>query len=205
MPEMTISTLFNCSTVSLLSGGRDKKVGIFHSPHQQVKAKGKLLYWNALAEYRFLYPRLDCLVCVSEEVKQSILHSFKNILPSKVDVIYNVHLINEIRKKAKEHLDSVADENIFANNVMLYCGRLDANKAPDRLMRAFIASEAYQRYHLVFMGNDEGPGKLVMDMARQKHIEDRVHLMGGEETLISILPSRMCLFLHLIAKDYQEL
>ena len=178
MPDMTISTLFNCSTVSLLSGGRDKKVGIFHSPHQQVKAKGKLLYWNALVEYRFLYPRLDCLACVSEEVKQSILHSFKNILPSKVDVIYNVHFINEIRKKAKEHLDTVADENNFANNIILYCGRLDANKAPDRLMRAFIASEAYKRYHLVFMGNDEGPGNLVMDMARQKHIDDRVHLMG---------------------------
>lgn len=178
MPDMTISTLLNCSTVSLLSGGREKKVGIFHSPHQQVKAKGKLLYWNTLAEYRFLYPKLDYLACVSEEVKQSILHSFRNILPHKVGVIYNVHLINEIYSKAKEKLDSSEDETIFANKVMLYCGRLDVNKAPDRLMRAFVASGAYNRYHLVFMGNDEGPGNLVLNMAKQKHIEDRVHLIG---------------------------
>lgn len=177
-PDVTLSTLFNCSTISLLAGGDDKKIGIFHSPHQQVKAKGHLRYLLTLAEYRFLYPRLDYYSCVSEEVRRSIFDVYKNIPSIKVGVVYNVHLIDDILKKSKDILDTPEDERIFSNKIILYCGRLDTNKAPDRLMRAYIASKVYSQYHLVFMGKDEGLGKQVTELAKQHHIEERVHLIG---------------------------
>ncbi len=81
-PDVTVSTLFGVSTLSVLSGGNDKKVGIFHSPHTQIKAFGMKQYMLTLLQYSFLYPRLDKLCCVSSEVRDS-LSAFPWIRDSK--------------------------------------------------------------------------------------------------------------------------
>ena len=143
-PDITISTLFSCTTISILSGGKDKKIGIFHSPHTQAKGTGWLNYQVTLLLYKYLYPRLDCIYCVSNEVKRSIIESFKTISPSKVEVVYNIHDKDNIRAKSKEPL-SMEEQSIFSKPVILYCGRLDKNKAPDRLLKAFALQRKKQQ------------------------------------------------------------
>ena len=180
-PDITISTLFSCTTISILSGGKDKKIGIFHSPHTQAKETGWLNYQVTLLLYKYLYPRLDCIYCVSNEVKRSIIESFKTISPSKVEVVYNIHDKDNIRAKSKEPL-STEEQSIFSKPVILYCGRLDKNKAPDRLLKAFaLQKKKTTDLQLVIIGKDfDGLWKPLKQYAEQVGILDSVHYWGQQ-------------------------
>ncbi|HZK96179.1 MAG TPA: glycosyltransferase [Prolixibacteraceae bacterium] len=181
-PDITISTLFGCSTLNVLAKGSEVKIGIFHSPHQQTKLKGFLAYCLTYLNYKFVYPHLDKLFCVSHEVYNSIIDSFPQISLSKLDVVYNVHDIEKIKTLALEELN--ADENkIFKGNVILYCGRLDKNKAPDRLVRAF--GERYKQFppnsHIVFLGNDtDKMWNDLVKIATKFGIGDRIHFLKSQ-------------------------
>ncbi|MDD3138100.1 MAG: glycosyltransferase [Lachnospiraceae bacterium] len=179
-PDLTVSTLFNCSIVNVLSGGNEKKIGIFHSPHKQVKDKGPIIYFLTLLVYKFIYPHLDLLSCVSEEVRNSIQSSFKSISTRKLKVIYNIHLVDQIKSKANESLDSAEEENLFNNNIILFCGRLDKNKAPDRLLRAYIKAGLQHNYQIVYIGQDTGIGKDIKLLTEKNGIINLVHFLGAK-------------------------
>lgn len=180
-PDITISTLFGCTTISILAGGHDKKIGIFHSPHTQVKGTGWINYQVTLLLYKYLYPRLDGIYCVSNEVKRSIIESFKRISPSKVKVVYNIHDKNTIRAKSMEPL-STEEQSVFSKPVILYCGRLDKNKAPDRLLKAFaMQKKKMEDLQLVIIGNDfDGLWGQLEQYAKQAGISDSVHYWGRQ-------------------------
>lgn len=178
-PDITISTLFSCTTISVLAGGKDKKIGIFHSPHTQVKGTGWLNYQITLLIYKYIYPWLDCVYCVSNEVKRSIIESFKTISPSKVEVVYNIHDKDNISIKSKEPL-SMEEQAVFSKPVILYCGRLDKNKAPDRLLKAFAMQKKKMKdLQLVIIGNDfDGLWGQLEQYTKQAGISDSVHYWG---------------------------
>ena len=180
LPDITISTLFSCSTISILSGGRDKKIGIFHSPHTQVRVTGWINYQMTLLIYRFVYPHLDYLYCVSNEVRRSILDTFRSIPPSKVKVVYNVHDEKNVIRKSLEEL-TPGEMKVFAFPVVLYCGRLDKNKAPDRLLKAFAKlKRSGQNAQLVFLGKDtDGLWSQLERFAKDADISDCVHYWGA--------------------------
>lgn len=155
-PHITINTLFICSILSILSGGEDKKIGIFHSPHSQSIVRGKHALIISYFAYKFLYNKLTKLYCVSSEIRDDILLKFKNIDPRKVEVVYNIHNVDNIKLLAKTELNT-HEEKIFRDNkVILYCGRFDNNKAPERLLKAFIEAKPFLEPNvcLVFIGND---------------------------------------------------
>lgn len=152
-PDVTISTLFSVNTINTLAGGCDKKIGIFHSPHQQLKALGKIHYLGTLFNFKFIFPHLDYLFCVSEEVKDS-LKQFRSINNKKIKVVYNIHNINKINKLSTIELEDDTERLIFKNNVILYCGRLDHNKSPERSILAFKQANLRENYCLVFIGSD---------------------------------------------------
>ncbi len=178
-PDITISTLFGCSTINVLSGGRDKKIGVFHSPHTQVKIKGKLEYWATIFSYKYIYSHLDKLFCVSNEVKESIINSFQEINPKKVEVVYNVHDIDLIKEKGKEIIDDLKEAEIFSHPVILYCGRLDRNKAPERLLKAFLNVNFNAKVQLVYIGDDTDNLQRELEMlVKQKDASGLVHFLG---------------------------
>lgn len=180
-PDVTISTLFGVSTLSVLSGGKDKKIGIFHSPHQQMKAGGIVRYSIALAQYAFLYPMLDKLCCVSEEVKDS-LSVFPWIKDSKKQVVYNVHNIERIITKSKEALSDIAEQEIFSNPTLVYCGRLDRNKAPVRTIEAFAKAQCPKNAQLVFIGDDQENLRPELERGAKKlNIDSQIHFLGRRE------------------------
>lgn len=176
-PDITISTLFSTSFINVLSGGPGKMVGIFHSPHQQLKVFGTLSYMVTLFNYNFVYPFLDKLACVSEEVKES-LAVFPLIMKRKVEVIYNVHNADLIREKGDEPLPK-DDAALFTHPCLLYCGRMDGNKAPDRVLEAFALSNETDNMQLVYIGTDEsGMMDKIILRAEELGIGDRVHYLG---------------------------
>lgn len=177
-PDVTISTLFGVTTLSVLSGGKDKKIGIFHSPHQQMKAEGIARYSIALAQYAFLYPMLDKLCCVSEEVKNS-LSAFPWIKDEKKQVVYNVHNIERIITKSKEELSDIAEQEIFSYPTIVYCGRLDRNKAPMRAIEAFAKAQRPQNAQLVFIGDDQENLRPELEKAAKRlTIDSQIHFLG---------------------------
>jgi glycosyltransferase involved in cell wall biosynthesis len=154
-PDICINTLFICSTICVLSGGNDKKIGIFHSPHSQSATKGRFNLFLSYLSYKFIYPKLDKLFCVSKEIYDSIKTDFKNIPSEKLEVVYNIHDLETIKSKTNEELEPEHKE-IFQNKVILYCGRLDKNKAPARLLHAFYRAlnSLSENIQLVYIGND---------------------------------------------------
>lgn len=181
-PDITISTLFICSIISVLSGRNDKKVGIFHSPHSQVALKGKIALFSSYCTYKFIYPKLDKLCCVSSEIKESIAHSFKNIPAEKLKVVYNIHNIDEISQRSNDAIDEEV-QSVFDEKVILFCGRLDINKAPQRLLNAFVKSlnELPANTKLVFIGKDaDNLWNEMQQFAKNQHIENRVFYLGEQ-------------------------
>lgn len=177
-PDVTISTLFGVTTLSILSGGKDKKIGIFHSPHQQMKAEGIARYSITLAQYAFLYPMLDKLCCVSEEVKNS-LSAFPWIKDEKKQVVYNVHNIERIITKSKEELSDIAEQEIFSYPTIVYCGRLDRNKAPMRAIEAFAKAQRPKNAQLVFIGDDQENLRPELEKAAKSlNIDSQIHFLG---------------------------
>ena len=135
-PDITISTQEACTTINILSGGSEKKIGIFHAPYYQAKSQGKLSFCLQYLSYKYLYFNLSELYCVSSEIKNSITENFLFIDKSKLKVVYNIHNFNEIKIKSEELLDD-DEEFLFKSKVIIFVGRFDNNKAPDRLIKAF--------------------------------------------------------------------
>ena len=180
-PDITISTLFGCSTINVLAGGKDFKIGVFHSPHKQAKKEGFLNYFATLITYYLVYPFLDRLFCVSEEVRDS-LHPFKFIKKEKIKVVYNIHFPDTIRQKSMELIANQDEMNILSKPTIIYCGRLDKNKAPDRAIIAFANSSKPQDAQLVFIGNDKDNMKeSLVNLAKKYSIENSVHFWGKKE------------------------
>lgn len=178
-PDITISTLFSCSALNVLAGGSNTKIGIFHSPHYQAKAHGRFAYAFTLFYYKFLFPHLDRLFCVSNEVKRSIIKSFPGIDPKKVSVVYNAHDIEDIRRKGGEEIEDAKEKEIFTHPTFVYVGRFDRNKAPERALRAFSALPADYDAHLVYIGGgNERYQKELEEEATRLDVSDRVHFLG---------------------------
>lgn len=178
-PTLSIGTLFGASATNILSGGKEFKVGIFHSPHQQAKAEGRIGYAITLFYYKYLFPRLDRLYCVSNEVKRSIIESFHQISPEKVQVVYNAHDVEKIRSLAEAEMDSSEERGIFEHPTWLYIGRFDRNKAPERTLKAFADAKLPSDTQLVYIGGGNEPYELELrNLAEQLNVSNRVHFLG---------------------------
>lgn len=201
-PDITISTMNSCSVINVLSGGYEKKVGIIHCPHTQTIALGYIIYLYTLFIFRFIFPKLDKLACVSEEIKDSILNSFSCYKHKYVEVIANLHNMNEIMTKSNEQISS-DEEKIITSNSLLYLGRLDKNKAPMRALKAFnLAIESLPKNaNLLFIGNDQDNLLASLEAyVRCNSISNRVYFLGFQSNPYKYLARVKCL----ISTSYSE-
>ncbi len=201
-PDITISTLGRCSTLNILSGGNERKIGIFHSPHTQEKDKGLIIYLYTLFEYHYVFPKLDKLACVSIGVKNHILESFKEYKNKKVDVIYNIHNVDDIKTKAQENL-SDKEKSLVNSNSIIYVGRLDNNKAPMRALHAFYEAieNIPENANLIFIGKDtDNILPSLQEFIRDKNLSSRVYFLGFQKNPYKYLSHAKCL----ISTSYSE-
>jgi glycosyltransferase involved in cell wall biosynthesis len=156
-PDISITTQEAGTTINLLSFGSEKKIGVFHAPYYQSKSEGKISFYFQFLSYKFLYSMLDAFFCVSREIRNSILNKF-SIDDSKLKVVYNVHDFDEIRIKSEEQLAD-NEEFLFNGKSIIYVGRFDANKAPNRLIESFYELKNGRKIDddvkLIFIGSGE--------------------------------------------------
>ena len=181
-PDLTISMLAGCSSISVLSRGQDTKIGIFRSPISQIKGF-RLQYFIAKASYRFLYPKLDYLFCISKEIENYIKNTFPWIPSEKLSVVYNVFDFDKITGLGGETLPEEERAIFLDEKVLLSVGRVEPIKAPERLVEAFFKSSLPQEgYRLVFIGEDvyDTMSKSKKKVKEQSHPES-VYFLGKKQ------------------------
>lgn len=157
-PDMTISTLYSTNFINALCGKKNYTVGVFHAPHKQGKALGLLRYSISVLQYWLVFPKLDYCACVSKEAEEDLM-SIKTIDRKRIGTIYNVHQVEDILKKA----DLPLNDEVLPSSYIIYCGRLDANKAPIRAVKAL--SKIKSQLSLVFVG--KGDEAFVSELKKQ--------------------------------------
>lgn len=188
-PDMSISMLPGCSTFNVLSGGDEKKIGVFHSPYTQIKhLRGQ--YIAAKLSYRFIYPHLDKFFCVSKDVMSFLLKECRWIKKEKYQVVRNVFNANTIKMMAAEPVDC-----LLPNQFVLSVGRIEPIKCPARLIRAYAASEIFKDgIHLCFIGEEHE-----LRWCDMQHIVDElgisefVHYLGFKSNPFPFISRALCL------------
>lgn len=180
-PDISLTTQEAGTTINLLSFGSEKKIGIFHAPYYQSKSEGKISFYFQFLSYKFLYSRLDALFCVSKEIKNSILNKF-SIDNSKLKIVYNVHDFDEIRIKSEEKL-AENEEFLFNGKSIIYVGRFDANKAPNRLIESFYELKNSRKIDddvkLIFIGSgEENFENYLINLVLELDIQENVFFLG---------------------------
>ncbi len=172
-PDITISTLVSVNTLNVLSGGKDIKIGIFHSPLEQTKNVSYLNYLRCLLTYKFLFKKLDYLYAVSVTTQKDA----ERHIGRKVQVVYNIHNFSEIHRLSEVEL-SKEEECIFKKPTVLYVGHLYDTKGVQRLLNAF--SKIKKEANLVLVGSaSDGtiPSKYI-DIANNVGIGDKTFFLG---------------------------
>lgn len=174
-PDITISTLVSVNTLSVLSGGHDKKIGIFHAPLAQTKNVSMLNFILCTLSYKFLFRKLDYLYAVSETTKKDVEAN----TGQKVQLVYNIHDFKMIEQKAQAPL-SAEESSIFGKPTVLYVGHLYDTKGVRRLLQAFskVSSDA----NLVLVGgsvNGTIP-QTYIDLANELCIGQRTYFLGHQ-------------------------
>lgn len=180
--DISVSALVSCNLLNIFSKCSEKTIGIFHAPLNQNKILGNITYMLSYVSYKFLFPKLDKVFCVSESVKSDVLSNMW-IDKSKVDVVYNIHDVTCIREKADEAIDPQY-EYIFRKNILLYVGKLYNIKSPDRLLRAYaeIKNRDVQlasTVNVVFIGKDVRDTQKKLDVIIETYgIQDNIFFIG---------------------------
>lgn len=170
-PDLTISTLHSTDVLNCLTSAGDKRVGVFHAPHKQGRFFGFAKYVLFLLPYWLLFRRLDLCSCVSKEVEEDFRY-FRTIKKEKVKTIYNIHLVDEIARKANEPVSDLPSKPYY-----VYCGRLDANKAPIRAVKALAKSKTDASLVIVGKGEESFVNSFI-EKVEKLGLSDRVLLLG---------------------------
>lgn len=147
--------------------------------HMSTKHKSgvKSKLWNATIKY--LYPKADLIISVSEEIKRDLIENYK-VDAHKIKVIYNSYDINGINEKSKEELPNEFKE-IFDNPIIVTAGRLNKQKGHWHLIRAFskVKSEV-SNAKLVILGEGELESYL-KQLVHDLNLTNDVHFIGFQE------------------------
>lgn len=156
----------------ILSGSNNKKAEKIAWVHSDLlKSVGNP---EAFAEKtKPYYKKFDRVACVAENVKNSFVKLYGNLVP--VDVVYNTIDDSEIREKAKQPLPEGVEKRRLT---VVSLGRLSAPKKYMRLLKAHekLLDEGLE-HDLWILG--EGPERAELEKyIEENDIEDSAKLLG---------------------------
>ncbi|WP_396166563.1 glycosyltransferase [Flavobacterium sp.] len=165
---------------SSLSFSKEFKVASIHSFKSiEFKEKNFLNKIFKLA-YKTTYFFFNKVVCISETVKLDLIKNCGFKFQNKLKVLYNPHDFEAIDRLSDEHLESVFEEELFQNKVILFLGRLTLVKAPWHLIKAFsLLKNLDNSMKLVFIGDgDEGLTNYLLELTVKLGIKENVVFLG---------------------------
>ena len=179
-PDAMISAIANASVVALVArrvAGVSTKVGISIQNTLSAELHGNKGVRHGLINrsLRWFYPMADLIACVSTGVADD-LAEVTGIARSKIDVIYNPVVTDDLFVRAKEPLD----HPWFAEGqppVILSVGRLAPQKDQIVMIEAFAKLRASRPCRLLILGQGSERAKLEAKVA-ELGIGDDVSLPG---------------------------
>ncbi|MFZ4106185.1 glycosyltransferase [Flavobacterium sp.] len=165
---------------STLSFSKEYKIGSIHSFKSiELKERNFLNKIFKLA-YKTTYFFFDKVVCISETVKLDLIDNCGFKFKKKLQVLYNPHDINAINRLSEENFESVFEEQLFQNKVILFLGRITLVKALWHLIKSFSLIENIDNsIKLVFIG--EGDNQItnyLLELSVKLGINDNVVFLG---------------------------
>jgi len=140
---------------------------------------------------KLLYPKADRIIVVSKKIK-NILSNQYNIPEEKIEVIYNIHDIQNYLKLSEEPIEDKYRE-IFKNSfVFINIGRPTEAKGQWFLIRTFKkVVEKHPNAKLIILGEGELREKLE-DLIRKLKLENNVFLLGVHKNPFKFLRNSHC-------------
>ena len=176
-PEVILSTVGHLSLFVMIARPALSKKIYFIARETNIPSiniKQSTFPWLLLILYRWLYPKLDLLVCQSQDMKNDLIQHF-GVRAESLVVINNpvdVEWINERARSEKKLFDS-GKFNVLAT------GKLKYQKGFDLLLRA-MASLSDDRYHLTILGAGPETGSLE-DLRERLGLNSQVTFLGFVE------------------------
>lgn len=147
--------------------------------HMSTKFNSGLssIFWNLTIKH--LYPRVDKIIAVSEEIKKDLVVNY-GIDESKIQVIYNSYPIKKIKDLSNVELEG-AYKSIFNKPVVITAGRLCKQKGQWNIIRAFSkVKEAVKDAQLVIMGRGEYEEDLI-NLSKKLNLDKDIHFIGFQD------------------------
>ncbi len=202
-PDISISVLNCCSRTSVLSGGKDIKIGQFRAPVEQKAGRINDIL-DRLSFYLF-FGRLDKLYCVSKEVENSIKRNFKHIKNEKIETVYN--LFNKEKIIVLSNYKTSAEINP-SSFTFASVGRIERIKGQERIIRALslFPTQLRRKVKLIFIGetnityNNQNYYQSLLDLITELKLEEQVLFVGHQDNPYSYLAKSDCFIL----SSYEE-
>ena len=172
--DCCISHMNSANVINILSRGRERVYGVYHSMPSMCDGKGKA----AVQLHRFIASGSDRYFCVSRLAALDMAKSY-GISHKKLGCIYNFADLNKIEKQSGEELPEEAAEFYRKHPRMLITmGRLTAMKAQDRLIRLLkdLRSED-DSVGLTILGEGE-EREALCGLAAELKLDEHVYLPG---------------------------
>jgi len=179
-PELVLSALHHANLTALcanmLSGTKTRIIVSVHGTmsHDIGKSKKRLAKAIPLLVKAF-YPKADKIICVSSGVAQELINKY-HLPKSKVQVIYNPVVTEDMFKKAEEPIDHPWFQP-GQPPVILGVGRLTAAKDFETLIKAFALVRKKTEARLLILG--EGPERVKLEqLVKQLGLQNDVCMPG---------------------------
>jgi len=179
-PELVLSALHHANLTALcanlLSGTKTRIVVSVHGTmsHDIGKSKKKLAKAIPLL-VRVFYPKADKIICVSNGVAQELINKY-HLPKSKVQVIYNPVVTEDMFMKAEEPLDHPWFQP-GQPPVILGVGRLTAAKDFETLIKAFALVRKKTEARLMILGEGSERAKLEQ-LVKQLGLQNDICMPG---------------------------
>ncbi len=165
---------------SSLSYSQEFKVASIHAL-KSVEFTNKS-FFNKIFKlsYKTTYKRLDKVVCISKDIKEDLISKCGFKFVNKLEVIYNPHDLKLIEKKSLEPIENKNELELFAQDSILFLGRLSIQKSPWHLIEAFnLVLETRPNTNLIFIGDgDIHVEAFLKEKIKILNIENKVFFLG---------------------------
>ena len=165
---------------SSLSFTKEYKIGSIHALKSVEFVTKSFLNTVFKLAFQSTYRFFNKVVCISEAIKTDLLEKCNYKFPKNIQVIYNPHDIKNIEELAQFPLESHFEEELFKHKVVLFLGRLSAQKAPWHLLKAFsLLENRNNSIKLVFVGDgDQNVTNYLIQLVTQLGIQENVVFLG---------------------------
>lgn len=153
---ISISTPFNALWIIVrMLTGYPKKIAVSERNHMSGTSRSSNKFSDKLRPFiaRFLYPRADLVLCVSENLREDLL-AISGTQGEKIVTLWNMFNIASIQKFALDS-STILDQFPTDTPVILAVGRMNKQKNHAALINAFYSVKDQTNAKLVILG--EGP------------------------------------------------